>query len=639
MPRISLKNDDRELKVFASRLSIASVFILALCAVLAVRLFDLQIVRYSYYSTLSRENSINPMPIQPVRGLILDRNGIVLAENFPVFSLDVIPSHLKNMNALLQKLGGLIALNPRDIRDFHRRMGQLHPYDRVVLRNHLTAEEAARVAVNLMRLDGVQLRARLERYYPLGGLAVSAVGYVSRITTRDEAHLDKQEYAGVQHIGRLGIEAQYQKLLLGKVGFKQVEINAHGRAVRVLSRTPPKAGKNIYLNIDAKMQAIAEQGMGDYSGGLVAINPQTGAVLAFVSMPTYDPNAFVDGISFKAYQALRDNPQNPLVNRALSGGYPPGSTIKPYYALAGLATGQLNANQPISCPGYYSLPDSRHVFHCWKRGGHGLVNLHEAIEESCDVYFYKLAVKLGIDTMTRFLGYFGFGQKTGIDIGGESPGLVPSLAWQEARHIRWYPGETVVAGIGQGQLLITPLQLANAVSAMSTYGKRFVPNLVYAVENPITKAMRYVHAEPATAVPIADRRNFDAVIDGMEAVVYGPHGTATTIGVKAPYLIAGKTGTAQVARVNAKLRYKEESAMPLQERDDAVFEAFAPVGNPQIAVGLVIEHGGHGGDLGAEITRKLMDYYLLQDGPPRVPLPPPDAKPAGKQAAIHARQH
>lgn len=624
MPRISLKNTDREIRIFNSRLSLAIGLVLILCTVLLVRLFDLQVVKYSYYAALSRQNSINPMPIQPVRGLILDRNGIVLADNFPVFSLDVIPSHVKNLKLLIAKLRPLIALNSRDLLDFKRRMNQLHPYDRVALRTHLTTEEAARIAVNLMHLDGVQLRARLERYYPLGGLAVAAVGYVSRITSRDEERINKTEYAGVQHIGRLGIESRYQKLLLGQVGFKQVEINAHGRAVRVLSRTPPVAGKNIYLNIDAKMQAIAEQALGSYAGGVVAINPQTGAVLTLVSMPTYDPNEFVDGISEKNYRALRDNPLHPLVNRALAGEYDPGSTIKPYYAIAGLATGKLNPNRYVLCPGWYRLPGSRHVFHCWERRGHGLVNLQSAIEQSCDVYFYKLAVKLGINTMTRYLGYFGFGHDTGIGIAGELPGLVPNEAWRKAHDQHWYPGETVVAGIGQGQLLITPVQLANAVAAISMDGKRFVPNLVYAVENPVTKAMRYIHAVPARPVP-APTADFETVTKAMEAVVYNPRGTAFGMAVHAPYKIAGKTGTAQIIRQNTVQRAERERDLPLQDRDDAVFEAFAPVGDPKIAVSVVVEHGGHGGAIGAAITRKLMDYYLLEDGKPRVPLTPPRA--------------
>ncbi|MHB8415846.1 MAG: penicillin-binding protein 2 [Acidiferrobacteraceae bacterium] len=624
MPRIPLKNTDREIRIFGSRLSISMGLVLVLCVILLVRLFDLQIVHYSYYSTLSRQNSINPMPIQPVRGLILDRNGIVLADNFPVFSLDVIPSHVKNLHALIVKLGHLISLNGQDLRDFKRRMGQLHPYDRVVLRSHLTTEEAARVAVNLIHLDGVQLHARLERYYPLGGLAVAAVGYVSRINNRDEAHINKIEYAGVQHIGRLGIEARYQQLLLGHVGFKQVEINAHGRAVRVLSRTPPVAGKNIYLNIDAKMQALAEQALGTFAGGVVAMDPQTGAVLTFVSMPTYDPNEFVDGISERNYKALRDNPLHPLVNRALAGEYDPGSTIKPYYALAGLATGKISAKHRAWCPGWFRLPRSRHVFHCWRHQGMGLVDMHDAIEQSCDVYFYKLAVKLGINAMTRYLGYFGFGHKTGIGIGGELPGLVPNQAWRRAHHLHWYPGETVVAGIGQGPLLITPVQLADAVSAISMYGKRFVPNLVYAIENPVTKAMHYVHATQDPPVPVP-KRDFKTVISGMEAVVYNPQGTAFGMGAHAPYKIAGKTGTAQVMRQNTLQRAERERDLPLQDRDDAVFEAFAPVGDPTIAVAVVEEHGGHGGEIGAEIARKLMDYYLLNDGRPRVPLPPPKA--------------
>ncbi|MHB1950003.1 MAG: penicillin-binding protein 2 [Acidiferrobacteraceae bacterium] len=621
MARIPLKNTDREVRIFSSRLSLATGLMLVLCAVLLVRLFDLQVVRYKYYATLSRQNSINPMPIQPVRGLILDRNGIVLADNFPVFSLDVIPSHVKNLNLLIAKLRPLIALNGRDLRDFNRRMKQLHPYDRVVLRSHLTAEEAARVAVNLMHLDGVQLRARLERYYPLGGLAVSAVGYVSRITSRDETRINKQEYAGVQHIGRLGIESRYQKLLLGQVGFKQVEINAHGRAVRILSSTPPVAGKNIYLNIDAKMQALAEQALGNYAGGVVAIDPRTGAVLTFVSMPTYDPNEFVDGISEKHYRALEDNPLHPLVNRAIAGEYDPGSTIKPYYAIAGLATGKLNPDQEVMCPGWYRLPGSRHTFHCWRRRGHGLVDLQSAIEQSCDVYFYKLAVKLGIDTMTRYLGYFGFGHDTGVNIGGELPGLVPTEAWRKAHHEHWYPGETVVAGIGQGQLLITPVQLANGVSAIAMDGTRFVPNLVYGVENPITKAMHYIRPSPARPVP-APAADFAIVKKGMEAVVYSPRGTAFGMAVHAPYKIAGKTGTAQIMRQNMTQRAERERDLPLRERDDAVFEAFAPVGDPKIAVSVVVEHGGHGGAIGAAIARKLMDYYLLQDGKPRIPLPP-----------------
>ncbi|HUW98879.1 MAG TPA: penicillin-binding protein 2 [Acidiferrobacter sp.] len=604
MQRIPLKNDTREVRLFGTRVLVAVILGAGLIIALIGRLGYLEIVQHHYYAELAQNNRISPVPIPPARGLILDRNGVVLAENFPVFTLQIIPDQVPNMGRLLLKLKTWIALNKQDMHNFRVRLLQHKSFQGVTLRAHLSEAEAARIAVNLTRLKGVTLHARLRRFYPLGGLAVDAIGYVSRITPSEEVGTQAARYFGYHYIGQLGVESSYQKELMGRIGFKDVEMNAQGRAVKVLKRILPHAGHNLYLNIDAQMQAIGEQMLNNRPGSIVALDPRTGAVLTLVSSPVYDPNQFVDGIGEKAYKALAENPNGPLNDRAINGLYPPGSTIKPFYAYAALQTQWFDPQKKILCPGYWHLPHSTHLFHCWKPLGMGMVNLKDAIEESCDVYFYELAFKQGIDRMTRYLTYFGFGQPTGIDIPGEYRGLVPTRAWIKASKKPWYTGQTIITGIGQGRLLVTPVQLADAVATIANHGVRMRPEIVRGIVNPVTHAVRYI--EPQGYPPVPQRRpgSLKTLIQDMTAVVEGPHGTARGIAHNLPYKIAGKTGTAQLWSVGPNFRGKHLRA-------DALFIAFAPVSHPRIAIAVIVEHAGFGDLAAAPIARALMNFYLL----------------------------
>lgn len=630
-----LRDSLRESRVVNTRVTVAAAVIGALALLLLIRLAYLQIVTHSYYATLSQENRITPVPIPPARGLIFDRNGVVIAQNFPVYTLEIAPDKVGNLAKLIAQLKDLVALNAKDLRNFRKQLSERRAHENIVLRANLSEEEAARVALNRFRLKGVELTARLQRHYPQGGLAVHALGYVGRISPRDMEHIDKDAYRGMQSIGKVGIEQTYENILLGKVGYENVETDAHGRALRVLNRVPPQAGQNIYLNIDATMQAMAEKAMGNRKGAIVAMDPRTGAVLAFVSTPTYDPNLFVNGIDSDVYKALRDDPDRPLFNRALNGTYSPGSTIKPFYGLAALEMMNLNPTKRVVCPGWFSLPGSRHRFRCWKKEGHGPVDLHDAIVHSCDVYFYRLAVALGPDRIKDFLTRFDFGKKTGIDLDGEATGLVPTPAWKKARGLPpWFPGETVVIGIGQGALSVTPLQLATATSALANGGERVTPRLLNAIEDPATKTVRYL--DPPAPVPIGlkDPNHLSMIVKDMVDVVR--KGTAANIGINAPYPIAGKTGTAQVKSVAQNQTYNEKKTAE-RFRDHALFIAFAPADHPRIAIAAIVEHGGHGGSAAAPMVRQMMDYYLLGIDPATAPVKkkaaPRSRAPAPKPAA------
>ncbi|WP_298134119.1 penicillin-binding protein 2 [Acidiferrobacter sp.] len=601
---IPLKNDSQELRLFESRLFVAVILGVLLILGLLTRLGYLQIIKRSYYATLAQNNRVSPVPITPARGLILDRNGVVLADDFPVYTLQVTPDRVPNMKRLLAKLKPLVALNAEDIRDFRRRLAQHKPFQSVTLRAHLSEAEAARVAVNLTRLAGATLHAQLRRYYPLGGLATAAIGYVSRITQGELRGDNANRYFGYREIGQMGIEKSYQSELMGRIGYKDVEMDARGRAVKVLRRILPRAGHNLYLNIDAQMQAIGEQMLNNRPGTVVALNPRTGAVLTFISSPIYDPNPFVEGIGEKAYRALADDPNGPLDNRALNGLYPPGSTIKPFYAYAALQTRWFHPHKRVMCPGYYHLPHSTHLFHCWKPLGMGRVDLKDAIEQSCDVYFYHLAHEQGINRMTRYLGYFGFGHRTGIDLPGEYRGLVPTRAWIKASGRPWYPGQTIITGIGQGPLLVTPLQLADAVAAIANHGIRMRPEIVRGIVNPVTHRARFIKPHAYPPVPRRRKNSLKRLIRDMTQVVEGPHGTARGIAYGLPYKVAGKTGTAQLWSMVPGYSGRHI-------RSDALFIAFAPANRPRIAIAVVVEHAGFGALAAAPIARALMNFYLL----------------------------
>lgn len=629
MLNIPLKDYLRETRVFNSRLGIASLVVVVLTGLLLLRIVYLQVIDHRHYATLSQANRVKPVPVPPARGLILDRNGVVLAQNFPVYTLEIVPEQVKNMRALLDELGKLVRITEADEKTFRKQVRERPRFESIALRSYLNEEEAGRIAVRLPFLNGAELRARLQRHYPQGGLAVHALGYVSRISEQDLERIDKSEYRGMQHIGKLGVEYTYEDLLMGKVGIEKVETNAHGRSLRTLERVAPSAGKNLYLNLDAKAQLVAEQALGKQRGAVVAIEPTTGAVLAFASTPTYDGNAFVNGIDPASYRALLDDPDKPLINRALNGQYSPGSTIKAFLGLADLEAGpSIDMNRQVFCAGSYSLPGSTHQFRDWKRAGHGAVTLHEAIVQSCDVYFYRLAVALGPERMYEFLKPFGFGGSTGIDLPAESNGLLTSPALKKARGQNWYPGDTVVVGIGQGLILATPLQLAVSTAAIANRGPLMQPTLLQAYEDPATKERIDIAPKFVREVTVKNRRHWDTLFEHMMGVVHGERGTARGIGLSAPYHIAGKTGTAQVRSIAQGARY-DEHATPERFRDHALFVSFAPVEAPKVAVAVIVENGGHGSTAAAPVARKVLDQLILGGpAPERRPTKAPRPAPA-----------
>ena len=607
----NLKDHFHETQIFNQRVLIAGLIMFFLLILLLSRLIFLQISNQEHYATLSDNNRVSIRPIPPTRGLIFDRNGVLLAQNLPSFTLEIIPEHVDDLNKTLDSLSQLISITKEDIKRFHKARRKKRRFDGVPLRFRLNDDEVAKISVQQNHLPGVTIKAQLSRHYPQGKLASHAVGYVSRINENELRKLNASNYSATTHIGKVGIERAYEDILHGEVGFQHVETNAQGRVLRVLDRTLPVSGKNLHLNIDSKVQAAAEQALAENNGALVAIDPRNGAVLAMASMPIYDPNLFVHGISSVKYKALSTSPERPLFNRALRGQYPPGSTIKPFIGLAGLELKELQSRHEIDCPGYYMLKNDDRRYRDWKKEGHKHTDLNKAITESCDVFFYDLALTLGIDNMSSYLAHFGLGKKTGIDLRGELSGLNPSREWKRRnRNLPWFPGETLITGIGQGFMLTTPLQLANATAAISMLGKRFKPQVVLGIQDeqngPIDKKI----AKPLTPAPINDEKNWLTVLAAMKNVVHGLHGTARGIKYNLKYTIAGKTGTAQVFGIAQDAEYKkEEIAKKLQ--DHALFVGYAPADNPRIAVALIVENGGSGGSVAAPIARKVMDQYLL----------------------------
>jgi len=607
---IPIKDHFRESRVFSNRLTITIIGIAILCLLLIIRLVYLQVVSHTHYETLSQKNRINSLPLPPVRGLILDRNGVVLAQNFPVYTLEIIPELVDDMESLLNNISKLITVSERDLEHFNKQIRRRPKFEPQTLRTHLSDAEAAKIAVKRPFMAGVELRARLQRHYPLGTLGIHALGYVARISESDQRVIDTSLYRGTQHIGKLGVEKSYETSLLGNVGIERNEVNAYGRKLREVTREAPVAGENLYLNIDTRLQALAEKALSNKRGAVVAIEPATGAVLTFASMPIYDPNQFVNGIDIESYKSLLDNPDKPLINRALNGQYAPGSTIKPFLGLAGLVMGKTTTTSEINCRGWYSLPGSRHRFRDWKKSGHGTVNIKKAITESCDVFYYKLATRLGIKLMTQTLAPFGFGHRTGIDLALESKGLLPTQEWKDARNEPWYAGETVVVGIGQGPILVTPLQLANATAMLANKGIRMQPMLRFATENPESHKMNRFSPKVKSRLPEFVLPHLSVIHEAMINVVHGKMGTGRRIGRDAKYKIAGKTGTAQVRGIKQNEVYNKKLT-PERFRDHALFISYAPADDPKIAVAVIVENGGHGSSAAAPIARKLMDEYLL----------------------------
>ncbi len=607
---LPIKDYLRESNLVYSRIIIVALLILALAATLLYRLWTVQIEQNEYFSTLSRDNRINLLPVAPVRGRIVDRNGKVVADNHAVYTLEVVPDQVRDIEATISSLGRLVRIDDLDVSRFRRQLHRRPGFEPQTLRSGLSDAEAARFSANRHQFPGVELVARLRRHYPMRALMGHLVGYVGRISDADLARIDESHYRGTQYIGKLGIEAQYEQDLLGKVGFEQVETNAHGRIVRGLTRDPAVAGRDLVLTVDSRLQKVADDALADYRGAVVAMEPSTGDILAFVSKPNYDPNPFVDGIDQRSYALLRNSEDRPLLNRALNGRYAPGSTIKGFMGLAVLESG-VSKSSAVKCPGWYSLPNSRHRYRCWKKPGHGSMDLLSGIIQSCDVYFYKRARELGIEKIHSYMRGLGFGIQTGVDFPDEPNGLVPSPEWK--RRVRgqpWYPGETVIAGIGQGYMLATPLQLAAATATLANRGNqiqpRFVREKLTAVDDEVERMPIYGRSTEV----VKNASNYDVIIRAMTDVVHGKRGTARRIGVDSPYRIAGKTGTAQVVGIKQGEKYDEEKT-PLRFRDHALFIAFAPAQDPRIAVAVIAENGGSGSKTAAPIAKTVLDAYLM----------------------------
>lgn len=608
-----IKDYRHDNRLFVSRAIQAAAFVVVLLLILIARLVYLQIYEHSAYATLSKENRVKLVAVAPTRGLIFDRNGLLLAESQPSYSLEITPERVDDMDSLLEEIAGLVAIDDLDLRRFYKIKKRRPKFEGIPLRLKLTDKEVARVAVNLHRFTGVDIVARLIRHYPHKEHMAHAIGYVSRISEKELKQIDESNYRATNHIGKSGIEQHYEKTLHGTVGVQQVEINAQGRVLRKLENIATNPGKNLYLTIDSNLQRIAEQALGNENGSVVAIEPATGEVLVFASTPGYDPNLFVNGIDHKTYNALNNDKNKPLYNRALYGRYPPGSTIKPFIALAGLETGVINRDHKINCPGYYRLPGDTHKYRCWKRRGHGEVNLNKSIVESCDVFYYELARAIKIDPLHDYMVQFGFGVKTGIDLLAtryEPTGLFPSSAWKRKVHRQpWYPGETLITGIGQGFTLVTPLQLATATATIANRGKRIKPHMVRIIEDIRTGSKTTVQPVLTHQIAITDPDHWQQVINAMKDVVHSSKGTARRIGRNIAYTIAGKTGTSQVISIKQDEKY-EEDKIPKKFRDHALFIAFAPVENPQIAIAVIVENGGHGGSVAAPIAGKVIQAWL-----------------------------
>ncbi|MGD2112160.1 MAG: penicillin-binding protein 2 [Gammaproteobacteria bacterium] len=608
---MTLKDHFFEYHLFSSR----AITLLVLCGLLLLallsRLLYLQVIEHEHFRTLSEDNRVKVQPIAPNRGLIYDRNGILLADNFPSYRLEITAEQVDDMPSTLRALEDIVHIRETDRTRFEKLRARKPRFEAIPLRFHLSDAEVARFSVNRHRFPGVEIKAGLARRYPQGSLAVHALGYVGRIDEQSLKNLDSSNYSGTTHIGKTGVEKTYEKILHGSVGVRQVETTAQGRVVRVLKRTPPIPGQNLYLTLDSRLQADAEAAFGDFSGSAVALDPKTGDVLALVSQPTYDPNPFVNGIDYDDYRQLRDNEDQPLFNRALRGQYPPGSTVKPFIGLAGLEQGITGSKSSTYCPGFYTLPGSTRKYRDWKRTGHGTVDLDTAITQSCDVYFYDLALSLGIDRIHNYLEHFGFGTRTGIDLVGELPGLLPSPKWKRRRRGEpWFPGETIITGIGQGFFLTTPLQLAAATTVLANRGFWMKPNIIHAEQEAGRDALLPHRAQISETMSINNPDNWDNVMHSMEDVVHSPRGTARRIGEDSPYRIAGKTGTAQVFGLKDEEKYDADTIAE-KLRDHALFIAFAPVDDPQIAVAVIVENGGGGGSVAAPIARIIMDSYLL----------------------------
>jgi penicillin-binding protein 2 len=634
--RRALKDARDETALFRRRALVGFVLILLGLGGLVGRYMVLQVTRHAEFATRSTNNRVKPRAIPPARGLIYDRNGVVLADNVPAFRLEVVPEQVKDMPALLARLGKVVPLDQDDIDAFNKQLRQSRRFDSVPLKMHLTEDEIDHFAVNRWRFPSVDVVPYLTRHYPFGPLFAHVVGYVGRIDADDLQRLDPDRYQGTSHVGRSGVERSYEDLLHGKPGYELLEVNADGRTQHVLETHAPTPGRSLYLSIDVRIQKAAEAAFEGRPGAAVAIDPRNGQVLAMVSVPTFDPNLFVNGISQADYSALTTNPDKPLYNRALRGVYPPGSTVKPFLALGGLELGLRKPSDTVFSNGQFCLPGQTRCYRDDKRGGDGTVDMVTAIEKSTNTYFYKLALDMGIDRLSQWMGRFGFGRKTGVDLIGESDGILPSREWKATNSKQpWYPGETVIAGIGQGYWAVTPLQLAHAVATLAGGGVPYLPRLGLATST-VGEVQRQPLPNPPGAALIRQRGDWAVINEGMRAVI--TDGTGRGLNDGFPYAIAGKSGTAERYSRTSDAYDTNRSTAYLATRHRAWFIAYAPADHPQIAVAVVLEQGAWGASAAGPIVRKILDAWLathhgvLPAGerlPDSAPLPSATPAPAG----------
>ena len=620
---MEFKNPQQELERFRSRLAVAGGFVLVCFTLLFVRFVWLQIVQHDYYQTRAEDNRISLVPIVPNRGLILDSKGAVLARNYSAYTLEITPSKTRDLEQLIDGLAGVIDIQPKDRKRFRKLLEESRNFESLPIRTRLTDEEVAKFIAHRYRFPGVDIKARLFRQYPGGAFASHMLGYIGRVNDKDLDKIEAKEaeanYRGTEHFGKTGLEQHYEFDLHGETGFEKVEVDAGGRAVRTLARTAPVAGNNLTLTVDAELQRIAELAFGDRRGALVAIEPSTGGILALVAVPNYDPNLFVDGIDTQNWKELNESLDKPMVNRALNGAYPPGSTFKPLMALAALELGKRRPEQAISDPGFFNF--GGHHFRDDKKGGHGMVDMYKSIVHSCDTYYYMLANDMGIDNIAAFMGRLGLGQRTGIDIDGESEGVLPSQEWKKKRfrkpeQQKWYAGETISIGIGQGYNAYTPIQLAQATATVANNGVMFRPHLVKYVIDTRTGGKRLIEPEPLRDLRLKPE-HVEVIKNAMVGV--NKEGTGARAFAGAGYVSAGKTGTAQVFSYKGAEHKTETMAAHL--RDHALFIAYAPADKPTIALAVLVENGGFGAQAAAPIARQVLDYYLLGKKPKAPALP------------------
>jgi len=609
-PPIRLKDHERDTRLIRSRMLFGGAALIFLTMLLMFRMYYLQVVQFEHHSTLAENNRIHVQSLPPTRGMIYDRNGVLIADNRASFSLTLTRERAGDWEQVLDSIIEILELDTDSRELFEKRIRQgRRPFEPVPVMFELSEAQIARVAVNQFRLPGVEVAASLVRYYPQKEHFAHSVGYVGRINEAELKKLDPINYSGTHHIGKTGIERFYEEQLHGQVGYEEVETNARGRVLRVLNRVEPISGQDIYLTLDIKLQEAAELALDGRRGAIVALDPNSGEVLAMVSQPSFDPNPFVTGISFKAYGLLRDSLDQPLFNRVLRGLYPPGSTIKPMMAIAGLDLGIVTPSTRVFDPGFFQLPNHKHRYRNWNRYGDGWVNLDLALSRSNDTYFYDLAHKMGVDRMHDYMTRFGFGQRVALDMFEETAGLMPSKEWKRSRYRQpWYPGETLILGIGQGYMQTTPLQLAQATALMASKGKWIRPHLARSVGG----LQPIIDADMPADIVLRDNKNWDAVGMGMENVLHGTRGTARKVGDSALYRIAGKSGTAQVVAIKQGERYNRDKVQE-RHRDHALFVAYAPAENPAIAVAVMVENGESGSGVAAPVAKQVLDGWLLDD--------------------------